>query len=85
MLLLLLLLCSCLCYLREGVWTRYTAADVAQWRAQPVEETTDPRLSFQKQRPATAHLPPVFSDLTSSAVLCHETAAPANKSGPHAA
>jgi hypothetical protein len=41
-LLVLLLLCSCLGCLREGVWTKYTPADVARRHAQPVNETAVP-------------------------------------------
>ena len=41
-LLVLLLFCSCLGCLREGVWTKYTPADVARWQAQAVNEMAVP-------------------------------------------
>ena len=49
-LLVLLLFCSCLGCLREGVWTQYTPADVARWQAQSELETTVARLAFSPQR-----------------------------------
>ena len=52
-LLVLLLFCSCLGCLREGVWTQYTPADVARWQAQSVQETAVVRLAFPPQRPVS--------------------------------
>ena len=49
-LLVLLLFCSCLGCLREGVWTKYTPADAARWKAQSADETAVPRLPTQPHR-----------------------------------
>ncbi len=50
-LLVLLLFCSCLGCLREGVWTKYTPADVARWQAHAAVETAFPRQPLPMQRP----------------------------------
>ena len=56
-LLVLLLFCSCLACLREGVWTQYTSADVARWQAHahPVDETAAPRQPLPTPRLVALH------------------------------
>ena len=56
-LLVLLLLCSCLGCLREGVWTKYTPADVARWQAQATEEMAAPRLPPPPHTLVASHPP----------------------------
>ena len=74
-LLVLLLFCSCLGCLREGVWTKYTPADAARWKAQSVDETAVLHLSLPTQRPVTAPLPRGLSGRAGRAVLRRETSA----------
>ena len=56
-LLVLLLFCSCLACLREGVWTQYTPADVARWQAHahPMDETAAPRQPLPTPRLVALH------------------------------
>lgn len=72
-LLVLLLYCSCLGCLREGVWTKYTPADAARWKAQSVDETAALRLFLPTQWPVTAPLPRGFSGRAGRTVLRRET------------
>ena len=74
-LLVLLLLCSCLGCLREGVWTKYTPADVARWKAQSVDETAALCLSLPTQLPVTAHLSRGLSGRVERAALRREASA----------
>ena len=74
-LLVLLLFCSCLGCLREGVWTKYTPADVARWKAQSADETAALHPSPPTQRPVTAPLPRGLSGRAGRAALRRETSA----------
>ncbi|MET4076569.1 hypothetical protein ABIB44_003844 [Hymenobacter sp. UYCo722] len=49
-LLVFLLFCSCLACLRECVWTKYTASDVARWHAQSANEMTVSHQPLPAQR-----------------------------------
>ena len=85
-LLVLLLFCSCLGCLREGVWTKYTPADAARWKAQSVDETAALHLSLPTQRLVTAPLPRGLSGRVGRAVPRREiSAASANEFNAHIA
>ena len=74
-LLVLLLFCSCLGCLREGVWTKYTPADVARWKAQSADETAALHLFLSTQRPVTVPIPRGLSGRAGRAALRRETSA----------
>ena len=68
-LLVFLLFCSCLGCLREGVWTKYTPADVARWKAQQMVETPGPRLPLPTPQLATSRLTRSLSGPTAGVAL----------------
>lgn len=72
-LLVLLLFCSCLGCLREGVWTKYTPADVARWHAHPVDETAVPYQLLPPQQLVASRLTHGFSGPTEKTALRCET------------
>lgn len=85
-LLVFLLLCSCLGCLREGVWTKYTPADVARWQAYQVVETPGPRLPFSTQRLDAPRFARALSNPVEGVALRHDpAAAPARKLSARAA
>lgn len=73
-LLVLLLFCACLGCLREGVWTKYTADDVARWHAHAVDGTAVP---YQPLPPplGAPHLARGFSGPAEKAARCNQSAA----------
>ncbi|WP_035565288.1 hypothetical protein [Hymenobacter sp. IS2118] len=74
-LLVVLLFCSCLGCLREGVWTTYTPADVARWHAHAADETAVPRHPLPPQPLAAPRLARGFSGPAENAALRREAAA----------
>ena len=85
-LLVFLLLCSCLGCLREGVWTKYTPADVARWKAFQVVKTPGPHLLFPAQRLEAPRFARALSNPVEGVALRHDPAVtPARKLGARAA
>jgi hypothetical protein len=74
-LIVLLLLCSCLCCLREGVWTKYTPEDVARWKAHSTAEKAVPRLPSRDQELEGPRLPRSAAGAPKGFTLRRETPA----------
>ncbi|GAA4054195.1 hypothetical protein GCM10022409_46550 [Hymenobacter glaciei] len=85
-LLVVLLFCSCLGCLREGVWTTYTPADVARWQAHAADETAVPRHPLPTQPLVAPRLARGFTGPAENAALrSRPTAAPARELSTRAA
>lgn len=77
-LLVLLLFCACLGCLWEGVWTKYTANDVARWHAHAVGGTAVPYQTLPPPPPpplGAPHLAHGFSGRAEKAARCNQSAA----------
>jgi hypothetical protein len=71
-LLVLLLFCSCLGCLREGVWTQHTPADVARWQAQAMNEMAVPSQPLPQLRLSAPRLSRGFSGPAEGVALRRE-------------